>query len=295
MPYGALVGGTNTLANFQFLGGHGGWQTQPADVGQEYRIALNMSDADLAGCEGLVTVTLVHIPDGDADIAETILDSASGSAVGTGLISSEGDKYMALAYGAGSVIGLSSLDDGWFTASGQIRFNRAGQPLAEGPFGGLYGFHAGTAGFYVGEAGSWTAQPADEGDELVYQLNMSAADAASMSGRILVRTIRISATTSALEEQTGALQSPVQSFPNPMSDDTRIRFPLPSPESVRLRIYDAEGRWVRGLVDGAFDAGEHFVAWDGRTDEGERASSGTYFYQLSTSEGSKTGRLVITR
>lgn len=296
MPYGALVGGTTILPNFQFVGSRGGFRTQPGDVGQEYKVALNMSNTDLAAAEGLVTVTFVHIPAGDSDIVETILDSGSGSIVGTGLIATPGEMYMVLAYGAGNVVGLSALNDGWFTPAGQVRFNRVGQLYPEGPFGGLYGsYDGGVTGFYVGDVGSWTAQPVDDGKELSYALNMSAADASAMDGRILVRTIRIPESTSGVEEPGDAVRTSAQSFPNPMSEEAQIRFVLPSVEAVKLRIYDIDGRWIRTLIDGPRSAGENTISWDGRTDGGDRVSAGTYFYQLSTGKGSATGRLVVAR
>jgi len=296
MPYGALISGTGSISSFQFLGSYGSSTVQSGEVGSEFKLALNMDDDDLLACEGTVSITLVHIPAGDPNVVKTILDSSSGSVVGTGLIAEAGEKFMVLAYGAGKGFGSTRLNEAWFTAAGEIDFNRVGQLYPQGPYGGLYGsLTGGSTGFYIGEAGSWQAQSADNGDELSLALNMSAADAAAMEGRFVVFTIRIPNAASSAPDQNGGFESSIQSFPNPMTEDARIRFSLPADESVRLRIYDTSGRWVRNLVDDSYSVGEHEVAWDGRSDAGEKVSSGTYFYQLSTSEGSKTGRLIVTR
>jgi hypothetical protein len=83
-----------------------------------------------------------------------------------------------------------------------------------------------------------------------------------------------------------------QNRPNPFGADTRIRFALPEPGRVSLSVYDVTGRRVRTLVDGPRPAGRHDVTWDGRTDSGERVSSGVYFYRLS-SGGREAERKMI--
>ena len=59
-----------------------------------------------------------------------------------------------------------------------------------------------------------------------------------------------------------------QNQPNPFSDQTTIHFDLPVNTEVHLRIYDAQGRLVRRLAEGAFPAGFHRDEWamrDGRS------------------------------
>jgi hypothetical protein len=72
-----------------------------------------------------------------------------------------------------------------------------------------------------------------------------------------------------------------QSFPNPFRDGTRIAFALPEAAPVDLRVYNVGGQLVRTLVDGPVAAGRHVIAWDGRDEQGERVSSGVYFYRIN--------------
>ncbi len=70
-------------------------------------------------------------------------------------------------------------------------------------------------------------------------------------------------------------------FPNPFNPTTTIRFELDRPASVRLSICDVGGREVRTLVEGAVDAGDHAVAWNGADADGGRVASGVYFVRMS--------------
>lgn len=75
-----------------------------------------------------------------------------------------------------------------------------------------------------------------------------------------------------------------QNFPNPFNPSTSIAFSLDRHERVTLKVFNLQGKLVRTLVSEALAAGEHSVIWDGRTDGGSMAASGTYMYSLQTSE-----------
>ena len=62
---------------------------------------------------------------------------------------------------------------------------------------------------------------------------------------------------------------------------TLISFIMP-PEggTVRLEVYDLQGKRVKLLVDGFVAGGEQTVPWDGRDDEGAIMPSGVYLYRL---------------
>jgi len=68
--------------------------------------------------------------------------------------------------------------------------------------------------------------------------------------------------------------------PNPSRADTRVSFTLPQAADVSVAVYDAAGRLVAGLVEGALPAGPHEAVWDGRTDGGTLCASGVYFARL---------------
>ena len=298
MPYGALIGafGPQPVSTYQFLGDCGVIDISTGSVGEELFLALNMSDADLAGILGSLTVTVVYMTDDAFESTELNLDASSADLVGTGFIAEAGDRYITLALGGARVLPFSHPTNYWFGPAGQLRLNRVGQPLPEGPFGGLYAsYTTQAAGFYLGAEGTWRAAASDEGSELSVFLNMSASDRASMQGLIKVWVIRVPdpALSNVGEGATNA--QAVRSYPNPMSNSAEIDFSLASRSETLLRIYDASGRFVSTLIDDVLPAGGHHASWNGRTADGERAASGTYFYQLSTPEGSTTGRIVVAR
>ncbi|HET9886672.1 MAG TPA: FlgD immunoglobulin-like domain containing protein [bacterium] len=68
--------------------------------------------------------------------------------------------------------------------------------------------------------------------------------------------------------------------PNPFRSQTQIRFDLPQDTSLRLCIYDVEGRLVRTLASGMESAGSRSVVWDGRDDAGREVAAGVFFSKL---------------
>ncbi|HOT37683.1 MAG TPA: FlgD immunoglobulin-like domain containing protein, partial [Candidatus Latescibacteria bacterium] len=69
----------------------------------------------------------------------------------------------------------------------------------------------------------------------------------------------------------------------------------PEPSSVRLVVFDLNGRVVRTLVDQPMQAGMHSVVWDGQDALGRDAASGVYLYTVTTSRGASTKRMVLVR
>jgi hypothetical protein len=86
-----------------------------------------------------------------------------------------------------------------------------------------------------------------------------------------------------------------QNSPNPFRTATAIRFQLPGPGNVSIRVMDVTGRLVRELVNGKQQAGEHAVLWDGKDNLGRTVAPGVYFYRLRTTSGSETRRAVLVR
>ncbi len=90
-----------------------------------------------------------------------------------------------------------------------------------------------------------------------------------------------------------------QNYPNPFSlapnlAATKIRFALPQPAVLTLRIYNTLGQAVRTLFEGAKPAGVHQLVWDGRNDNGAHVSSGLYWLRLETEGFAATKKVVVT-
>jgi len=87
-----------------------------------------------------------------------------------------------------------------------------------------------------------------------------------------------------------------QNAPNPFNPSTEISFVVPEGgANVSLRIYDITGRLVRTLVDGFEPGGSRAVSWHGRTDQGQPAASGVYYYQMTGPAFSDMKKMVLLK
>lgn len=93
----------------------------------------------------------------------------------------------------------------------------------------------------------------------------------------------------------GAALGRVSVSPNPFTPSATIAFELRRTSSVRLSIFDATGARVRVLGGGALAPGHQMLHWDGRTEGGEEAPSGVYFYDLAADAERRTGKLTLLR
>jgi hypothetical protein len=92
---------------------------------------------------------------------------------------------------------------------------------------------------------------------------------------------------------TGILLYPAQ--PNPFQNETSIAFRIDTTQHVSMSVYDAAGRRVRSLFEGAPGAGMHSVDWDGRSDGGNRVSAGVYFVKLSMGRTQLCSKMLLVR
>jgi photosystem II stability/assembly factor-like uncharacterized protein len=86
-----------------------------------------------------------------------------------------------------------------------------------------------------------------------------------------------------------------QNYPNPARPGTEIRFQLPRPSSVSLKIFNALGEEIRALVDAPFEAGSHRALWDGKDNNGKLVASGVYLYQLRAGEFAQVRKMSLIR
>ena len=86
-----------------------------------------------------------------------------------------------------------------------------------------------------------------------------------------------------------------QNYPNPFNPTTTIEFDLPRRSRVRLSIYNLLGREVARVVDRVLPPGYHRITWDGRSDSGERVSTGVYFYRIEAGACAQTRKMVLLK
>ncbi len=81
-----------------------------------------------------------------------------------------------------------------------------------------------------------------------------------------------------------------QNYPNPFNPSTAIEYELPTPQHVRLEVFDATGRSVGVLVDGIRPAGTHSVRFDA-----DNLPSGLYVYRLQANGETRTRKMTLLR
>lgn len=86
-----------------------------------------------------------------------------------------------------------------------------------------------------------------------------------------------------------------QNFPNPFNDFTSISYVLFEGVEVELVIFNQLGQRVRRYAYDSQSTGYHLIEWDGKDSRARPVASGIYFYQLRTSLGEQTRRMLLIR
>jgi photosystem II stability/assembly factor-like uncharacterized protein len=86
-----------------------------------------------------------------------------------------------------------------------------------------------------------------------------------------------------------------QNYPNPFNPTTTIKYQIPNPRDVTLKVYDSLGRLVSVLVDGRREAGVHEARFSANGGEGAGLSSGVYFYRLQAGTYAEARKLLLLR
>ena len=81
-----------------------------------------------------------------------------------------------------------------------------------------------------------------------------------------------------------------QNYPNPYNATTKIKFDIPIPGYVRLRIFDILGRVVSSLINENMPAGTFTIEFSGNN-----MSSGVYFYKIETTGFSDVKKMVLIK
>jgi len=88
----------------------------------------------------------------------------------------------------------------------------------------------------------------------------------------------------------------LQNYPNPFNPNTSIQYQIPHDNSrVSICIYNMKGQLVRTLVDKEQDTGFYHVMWDGTGNNGDKVSSGMYFYRMESGTYNEIKKLILMR
>jgi hypothetical protein len=81
-----------------------------------------------------------------------------------------------------------------------------------------------------------------------------------------------------------------QNYPNPFNPLTTIRFDVPNPADVTLKIYDIAGREVAVLLSERRDAGTYSINWNAHG-----YASGVYYYRMTAGDFISVRKLVLMK
>jgi hypothetical protein len=86
-----------------------------------------------------------------------------------------------------------------------------------------------------------------------------------------------------------------QNYPNPFNPITTIKYEIPEPVDVEIRIYNILGRLIYILVDEHQQPGRYEYKWSGETDTNGYVSSGIYLYQIKAGDYIHTKKMVYVK
>ncbi len=86
-----------------------------------------------------------------------------------------------------------------------------------------------------------------------------------------------------------------RAYPNPFNPDITISYELDRAGFTELKIYNLRGQMVRDLYQGSQNRGSHSVLWNGRDDQNNTCSSGTYILVLKAGTQTFNHRLILSK
>jgi hypothetical protein len=78
----------------------------------------------------------------------------------------------------------------------------------------------------------------------------------------------------------------MQNYPNPFNPSTTIEYSIPKASNVKITIYNILGDVVNVIFNSLRDAGSYRTNWNALDGNGNKVSSGVYFYELKAVTGS---------
>lgn len=85
-------------------------------------------------------------------------------------------------------------------------------------------------------------------------------------------------------------------YPNPFNLTTKIPISIPMNSDIKLQVYNSLGQIITTIFSGRLQAGHYLFEWNGFADDGRKAASGVYFYQLTANKDrSLKGKMVLMK
>lgn len=84
-------------------------------------------------------------------------------------------------------------------------------------------------------------------------------------------------------------------YPNPFNPSTTISFEIDRSEDLEISIYDLMGKRVRDLSKANFNAGNHYIKWNGKSNDFRFLTSGTYIVEIRSEKFSLTKKIILLK
>ena len=81
-----------------------------------------------------------------------------------------------------------------------------------------------------------------------------------------------------------------QNYPNPFNPSTKIRYSVPQPSNVVIKVFDILGNEIETLVNEQKATGTYELTWYAK-----HLPSGVYFYQLQAGDYINTKKMVLLK
>ena len=81
-----------------------------------------------------------------------------------------------------------------------------------------------------------------------------------------------------------------QNYPNPFNPSTKIKFDIPKSSNIKISVYDIAGKEISILVNQKVSSGSYEVQFNG-----EKYSSGIYFYKLESDDFVQTNKMILLK
>lgn len=86
-----------------------------------------------------------------------------------------------------------------------------------------------------------------------------------------------------------------ETYPNPAVAGTSLTLALEKSSNVAITVFDVTGRAIRHIATETMQPGTHAVRWDGLTESGDAAPSGTYLIQVRHAAGVENRTVSVVR
>jgi hypothetical protein len=86
-----------------------------------------------------------------------------------------------------------------------------------------------------------------------------------------------------------------EAYPNPFNPSTTIKFSIAKEETVTIKVYNILGKEIKTLLNENLSSGNYNLIWDGKNNNGQRVSSGTYFINMVSGDFNKSIKTVMVK